>query len=204
MNKRKLHHFWTLLRKVRYYWLLGLCLISATVALVALRHNNQTMVQLKAAVFIADEKDGDVETALKNLREYVYKHLNTNLAAGANAVRPPIQLKYRYERLVAAEKAKVEEASSKIYTDAQTSCEQRFPAGLSGSNRIPCIKEYVDSHGVTAKTIPEEQYKFDFVSPAWTPDLAGWSIVATVFFFLLFVLRFLGETILRYELRGRD
>jgi hypothetical protein len=30
-------------------------------------------------------------------------------------------------------------------------------------------------------------YEFDFVSPTWSPDLAGWSLVASTMLLLLFI-----------------
>ncbi len=201
MNKRKLHHWLTLLKRIHYTWLLGLCLAMSVIALFALRANNQRMIELRAAVFTADEKGGDVEAALRKLRQFVYTHMNTNLSAGANAVKPPIQLKFRYERLAAAEKARVEAVTSKIYTDAQSSCEQQIPTGFSGSNRLDCIKAYIDQHGTKENPVPEDLYKFDFVSPSWSPDLAGWSLVAAVLLLVAFIFVFLSELALRYELK---
>jgi hypothetical protein len=55
-NKKKLHHLLTLLRKVHYFLLLGLCLFFAFEAVVNLRANNQRMIVLRSAVFTADEK----------------------------------------------------------------------------------------------------------------------------------------------------
>ncbi len=200
IDKKKLHHLLALIRRLSYVWLLTLCLFFGVVSLFALRHNNQTMIGLKQAVFTADEKDGDVEGALKRLREYVYSHMNTNLASGPNAVRPPIQLKYRYDRLVAAEKARVADPGA-LYTDAQKDCERRFPSGISGSNRLPCIQQYIDSHPtVTPQPISDDLYKFDFVSPSWSPDLAGFSLVAMVLCFVLFAVRYVSERIIRTEL----
>ncbi len=201
MDKKKLHHLLTLVKKVDYRWLVGLCVVFLLISVFALRHNNQTMVNLKAAVFAADEKDGDVETALRELREYVHAHMNTSLASSDSAVRPPIQLKYRYERLVAAEKARVETINSRIYTEGQADCERRFPADFSGRNRVPCVEQYVTAHGARENPIPDALYKFDFVSPTWSPDLAGWSLILAIGMLVLFVLRSISEYILRAELK---
>jgi len=201
MNKRRLHHLWTRLRPISYWYFLALFIIGAVISVSALRNNNLTMIKLRDAVITADEQNGDTETALRNLREYVYSHMNTNLASGPDAIKPPVQLKYRYERLVAAEKARVAASNSQIYTEAQAFCEQQFPAGLSGGGRVPCIEQYVTRSGVTEQPIPEGLYKFDFVSPWWSPDLAGWSLVASTLFLLLFLFRFGLERWVRSELR---
>jgi len=167
-----------------------------------MRHNNLVMIQLRDKVTQADQQNGDVETALRNLREYVYAHMNTDLASGPNAIHPPIQLKYRYDRLVQAEKDRAANANSQVYTDAQHYCEQLYPGSFSGGPRVPCIKDYVSSHGTTEQTIPDALYKFDFVSPAWSPDLAGWSMIAMVLFFVLFIVFYILDKWMKSSLRA--
>lgn len=174
--------------------------ISLAIGIAALRQNNLTMVRLRNEVAKADEQNGDVEGALRKLREHVHSHMNTDLS-GPNSIRPPIQLKHRYERLVQAELERVAQTNSQIYTEAQTVCEQRFPAGLSGSGRIPCIQEYVTSRGAKTNPIPDALYKFDFVSPNWSPDLAGWSLVVSAASAALFVIRYGLERLIRLQLR---
>src|SRR5487761_1522488 len=100
MDKKQLHHFWTELRPVRPQYFLALAVVSGVVCVFSLRANNEHMIQLRNAVYQADKSSSNVEVALQNLREYVYGHMNTALAAGPTAVPPPIQLKYTYDRLV--------------------------------------------------------------------------------------------------------
>lgn len=189
-------------RYAKYVVLAGLFVLFGTTAVLALRSNNQRMIVLKNAVFEADKKDGDVEGALRELRQFVHAHMNTNLAAGPSAVKPPIQLKYRYERLVAAEEARVEAINSRIYTDAQKTCEKKFPVGLSGSGRIPCVKAYIDAHdGAKEQPIPSAAYTYDFISPAWSPDLAGWSLVVAGLSLLASLVLLLRDLSVRSALR---
>lgn len=183
MNKRKLHHKLVTLRHFPKLLLLGLTVFFAITSVFALRANNQKMLELREAVFVADEQDGDIEAALSELREHVHSHMNTNLSAGENAIKPPIQLKYEYERLVEAEKQKLNSTNSNLYTQAQDYCEPRFPAGALRSGRVGCIQDYIDKHGQKVEdfqAIDESLYKFDFVSPSWSPDLAGWSIALAI------------------------
>lgn len=193
MDNRHLHHFWTRIRPIKTWYLLVAFLLCATVSVFALRQNNLTMVRLRDQVYQVDQNNGDVEGALRNLRAYVYAHMNTNLSAGADAVYPPIQLKYTYERLADNAQKSAEAANSQIYTDAQHYCEALYPDSFSGGPRVPCIQDYVTSHGVKAATIPDSLYKFDFISPSWSPDFAGWSLVVTVIVgFLALIRLFLG------------
>jgi hypothetical protein len=166
---------------------LVLFLASGVICVAALRHNNETMVRLRSAVYEADKNSGDINTALNNLRRYVYGHMNTNLSSGGNAIKPPIQLKYTYERLQAAEQKRVDDANSNVYTQAQTYCQQQNSVDFSGRNRVPCVTDYVTTHGTKANTIPVALYQYDFVSPAWSFDLAGWSLVLTTLLFIAFI-----------------
>ncbi len=204
VDNKKLHHLLARIRRLPHWGFFVAGVILLFVAAFALRANNQHMIELRQAVFAADEQDGDVESALRELREYVYAHMNTDLAAGDNAIKPPIQLKYRYERLVLAENAKLSTSNETIYTDAQNHCEQAVSTGFSGRNRLDCIKEYVDAHGVQtqAVNVPDALYKFDFISPTWSPDLAGWSLVAAALCFVAFTVLFLIEHIIRRRLRN--
>ena len=196
-NRRYLHHLWRRLQIINPWLLSGLFLVFAAISVAPLRHNNLEMVRLRNEVTVADEFGGDVEAALRALREHVHNHMNTDLTGGDLAIYPPIQLKYRYERLVAAERERVATVNGQIYTQAQIECEKRFPAGLSGSSRIPCIQEYVASAGIKEQPIPDALYKFDFIGPRWSPDLAGWSVLLSAIFFVLFLLRIIAGWWLR-------
>ena len=180
MNKKHLHHDYVRLRKAPFWGLFIAGVVLLFISVLALRANNQRMIELRQAVFVADEQDGDVEKALTQLRQHVYGHMNTSLTAGGTAVRPPIQLKYRYERLVIAEQTKLNSNNEKIYTDAQNYCEQQIPVGFFARDRLQCIRDYVDNNGIktTEVQIPDDLYKFDFLSPKWTPDVAGLSLLA--------------------------
>jgi hypothetical protein len=187
MNKRKLHHLWTKLRGVHPWYFLIIAVISIGSCAVALRANNEHMIKLRDAVYTADKDNGDVEGTLRALQAYVVAHMNTQLSAGSQAVHPPIQLKYTYDRLVQAQSDQIAKNNTQIYNDAQHYCEQQNSSDFSGRNRVPCIEQYVQGHGVNLSTIPDALYKFDFVSPQWSPDLAGWSMVVASLSSLLFV-----------------
>lgn len=186
---------------LHYKVFFGLFLFSSIVCILALRANNQEMVRLRNQVYIADEKGGDVNSALNNLRRHVYGHMNTDLSSGGNAIKPPIQLKYTYERLQAAEQQKVDAINERLYTQAQAHCERQNPAGISGGSRIACMEDYVLKNGAQPVPIPPGLYQFDFVSPSWSPDLAGWSMVIAFIFFLAFLASFTVENLLKAKLK---
>lgn len=196
MNKRQLHHFYSRFRRIKPWYFLVLAVVSGFIGILALRSNNQHMAELRDAVYAADKNNGDVQTALRNLQNYVTSHMNTDLTAGNSSVYPPIQLKYTYERLVQAQQSS--RPGSTLYTEAQQFCEQQNPAGFSGGNRIACIEQYVQSHKpAEVPQIPDALYKFAFASPSWSPDLAGWSMVVAILSLLLFVASFIVNKWLR-------
>jgi hypothetical protein len=199
MNKRHLHHIWTRLRRIKPWYFLIVAVVFAVISVFAMRANNQHMIKLRDAVYSADKNNGDVQGALNRLQAYVTSHMNTDLST-STSVYPPIQLQHTYARLVEAQKAKLVQTNGQLYTDAQHYCEQQDPVDFSGHNRVPCIEQYVSSRtpdAVQAPAIPAKLYEFSFVTPAWSPDLAGWSRLITVLSGLLFVVTFVAGQWLR-------
>ena len=201
MNKRKFHHIWVKIKPVSYWYFFIAFIICAFISVIALRDNNLTAISLRNKLNTVDQQNGDVATALNNLRSYVYSHMNTNLASGSNAIYPPVQLQYTYQRLVAAKQASQKSDNTQIYTEAENYCQNLIPNGFSGRYRINCIETYVTSHSSVKDTIPPALYEFDFISPFWSPDLAGWSIIASIIFVMLFIVRFILEKWLNYNLK---
>lgn len=184
MNKKHLQRVWRYFRQIHPWYFLAVAIVFGIISLVALRHNNEQMVRLRDAVYAADKSGGDVEGALRNLREYVYNHMNTSLASGPNAVHPPIQLKYTYERLQEAQQNVLGQGNSALYAEAQAYCDTQTEVG---SEVISCIQSYAASHGASFKPIPSALYEFDFTSAKWSPDLAGWSLVIAILAALAFI-----------------
>jgi hypothetical protein len=158
--------------------ILGVALVSSVVCVVALRTNNEHMITLRNDVYAADKSNGNVTGSLQNLQAYVTTHMNTNLSTGDGSVYPPIQLTYTYKRLLNSESQAAAASNSSLYTDAQTYCQTAVPTGFSGRYRVPCIEQYVETHDTSlGNKIPTSLYQFDFVSPRWSSDLAGWSLL---------------------------
>lgn len=191
MDKRALHHLWTKIRRVKTWYLFAAFLVMAAICVLALRGNYQTMVSLREKVYVADQAGTDVEKALQDLRAHVNGHMNTSLTGGAEGIYPPIHLKATYERLQKAEQERVNAANSKVYTEAQAHCERLHPGSFSGGPRIPCIEQYVKEHGTVANQILDALYKFDFASPSWSPDLAGWTLVLSAILLVLMIVRYI-------------
>lgn len=155
--------------------------ISVFLFFTGMIRNGNGAVERFNALNAVDQAGGDVETALNELRSYIYSHMNTEIG-GPNGIYPPIQLKGTYERLVAIEQARVKDANDLLYPEAQAFCEANGNQGFSGRNRTECIAEYIEKNGTKAKEVEEAYYKYDFTAPRWSPDLAGYSLIASIIF----------------------
>lgn len=200
LNKQKKEKI-KIIANLPYKVFLVIFVLSSLTFVLAMRGNNQQMVELRNAVYEADKNDKDVSGAVNNLRRHVYGHMNTDLSSGGNSIKPPIQLKYSYERLQQAEKQRVDAVNEKIYTDAQSYCERLNPASFSGGARVPCVEEYVSRNGAKPNIVPAGLYQFDFISPSWSPDLAGWSLILMIMSFLAFVASFTLERLIKTKLK---
>jgi hypothetical protein len=202
MNKKRLHHYWKRFKLIKPWYFLIIAAVSGVVCIIALRSNNEHMIKLRNAVYSADQNNTDVQKPLQELQAYVIKHMNTNLSSGPNSVYPPIQLKYTYDRLVKAQSDALAKNNTQIYTDAQHYCESLNSTDFSGHNRVPCIEQYVQSHNASQSSpIPDSLYKFAFISPTWSPDIAGWSMLVTIAASLLFVISFIANRWFKHGLK---
>ena len=160
-----------------------LFLISAVIFVYSLRSNYSHMTTLRNQVYSADENNGDIKTALNNLRDYVTTHMNTSLTSN-NSVYPPIQLEYTYQRLLETQIG-TGSNNSKIYSDAEYYCQKTVPNGFYGAYRIPCVENYINTHGLSKISVDPSLYQFDFASPTWSSDLAGFMMLITIFMALM-------------------
>jgi hypothetical protein len=158
----------------------------ALISVFGLMNNSKGAKERYDALIAVDQAGGDVNTALNELRTYIYSHMNTQIGSELG-IRPPIQLKGTYERLVAAEEARVAKANETIYAAAQTYCEQNNPAGSLRNGRVQCVESYLDNNSVKPVIIEDDFYKFDFVPPRWSADLAGISMLLSGLFGIIFI-----------------
>jgi hypothetical protein len=199
MNKHKTYGLWHRLKNQSLILLSVLFVASIAVSIYSLRSNNLNMIKLREAVYTADQQNGDIETALNNLREYVHGHMNTNLTSGDASSEAPIQLVGQFNRAVETEQARIAVLGSanQVYVNAQKECEV---SSLPLTARAQCMQDYITTYGNGAPQLnlpPKEAYVFDFISPFWSPDLAGWSIVLTALIGLLLVARLISGLFLK-------
>lgn len=198
MRKHRAYYIWHKVSGISLALIAAVFAISVLVSIFALRQNNMTMIRLRNEVYAADKAGGDVEAALKELRIFVYGHMNTNLRAGSTSSEAPIQLTNTYNRIVAAEQARVAGlgGNAAVYAAAKQNC----VAKTDETENLQCIQQYVNDKagGKFQLSLPaKEFYTFDFVSPFWSPDLAGFAVIAAILSGILLVMRLVAGRVLK-------
>jgi hypothetical protein len=190
-NKKRseIYHFF---KQFNLRLLVVLLLVFMALVVYGLRQNNLEMVRLKNQLMTADKNNGDVNGDLNKLRLFIYDHMNTTPSTN-NGVYPPIQLKYTYQRLLA--QARVE-ATATVNQDqtikASVYCHD-LGGGYTGAQLATCENWYVTTQPGAVTTIPPALYQFDFISPIWSPDLAGFSILISFGLLLTLISMFLFD-----------
>ncbi len=162
--------------------LLLLIFISATL----LRLNNIGMIERRAAVAEAD-KNGDkakIASRLLDLQRYVSSHMNSSLDSGLY-----LETSYSRDRDRAlASASSASNPNSEIYKQASLECRSRFVGGVASfrNDYVQCVVQKVgvlspgQDPASSLKLPRADLYRYNFVSPAWTPDAAGLSVLITL------------------------
>ncbi len=190
------------LGRVKTWQLVLLFILSLYVSATFLRINNVGMLERVKAVEAADklaDEDG-VGERLYELQRYVSQHMNTSTR--------DIYLRTIYERDAKAILKKAEDANRQtnntIWNKAANECYAEYPGYWQG--QIQCIlekqKSFPTSTPITEVQTPDPaQYKHAFLSPVWSPDFAGWSVLVSLVLFLAIIARILVMVALRLLLR---
>lgn len=189
MNKRRLHHYWRYIREIKTWQLALILIMFLTASAWALRQNSLGLEPRLQRVIVADERGEGVDEALRDIGTYITNHMNTHMDK-------PIELAETYNRDVerVVEKAQ-ESANGEIYRRAQRVCED--PSVLL-SVRAACIQDYVLENAPPGQSGAEVEfpdkalYTYEFASPAWSPDPAGWLVLGSAIISLMLIARALA------------
>jgi hypothetical protein len=202
VDKRQVRHNLKNLQRIKTWQLIILLIIASFVAATFLRLNNIGMVERRAAVIAADEAGNDEQTIrrLYDLQQYVTRHMNADLGQG-------VYLEASYQRdsqAVLNAAANDSNPNGNIYKKAQEVCAPRFShyseaylaCTTSELAKYPAAGDLIGA----VKLPSQASYLHDYVSPVWSADFAGWSVVICVVLALLIVTRLIGLGILRVML----
>lgn len=206
MNKRHLHHVYTTLRHIKVWHLIVLFIVFAVLTVFLLRQNNLGMIELRNTVKQADEEDGDVKGALLNVQHYVSSHMNTYLGEG-------IFLEHSYRR--AYDKA-VQQAvnttnpNTRFYEQVELECRPVFQRTGSFPAYTECARGKLATIGAGLDALsafappPVDLYRYNFTSPLWSFDGAGFALILTALAAFLLLLRLLGYAVLRLIIKSHN
>ena len=208
-DRRSLQRVYARIRNVKTWQLVLILIIGLLVSASLLRLNNLGMEQRRNAVYTADKK-GDktaIQTSLVDLQRYVSRHMNTNLLNG-------VYLQEQYNRALDNCDKNAQSSTNPnaaVYQQASIECRARWQGGVASfrNDYVACVAERVKALGVaddptnvSARPDPE-QYHYNFVSPFWSPDLAGFSVLFCGIILSVIALRVFTAAILRFILRHR-
>lgn len=202
-DKKQVHRGIRRIQHLKTWQLVILLVLIGFIAATFLRLNNIGMVQRRDAVAQAD-KTGDlnaIQARLFDLQRYVSSHMNTAMG--------DIYLEHQYKR--DTENAiniasGVTSPGGNIYKQAQDVCAPKF-RGYSQAY-LQCTLDYLsqftqDDDPVTNANLPKaDAYRYSFVSPLWSPDFAGFSILAWLLVLLLLIARWVALFTLKMMLKA--
>ncbi len=201
-DKRRVKHNIKQLQRVKTWQLLVILILMSFVAATFLRLNNIGMADRREAVLAAD-KTGDsdaIQSRLYDLQRYTAEHMN----AGTG----PFYLEQQYRR--DAQKA-VDAASSvgnpngNINAKAEAVCRPQFSAWSAAY--VQCFTDELAKYPPSPDPAQNVQlpstdlYRHNFISPLWSADFAGWSVLACVLILLVIIARLVSLGVLRWMLK---
>lgn len=193
------------LEHVKTWQLLILLVLAAFISATLLRLNNVGMLQRRDAVLTADT-NGDqqaIHNRLYELQVYASTHMNASTG--------DIYLTKQYSRdsqaiLQAASAAK--NGASSISAQAYDICRKSFSTWSLAA--VQCVSDEVarltpaGDDGTVHVSFPSPAlYRHSFVSPLWSPDFAGFSVLLTLLIALVVIVRTIIWGTLRVLLRRR-
>jgi hypothetical protein len=202
-DKRRVRRTIKDLQRIKTWQLLVLLILAAFIAATFLRLNNIGMVERRAAVIAAD-KAGIQDTTIQrlyDLQQYVSAHMNTDLGKG-------VYLEDSYNRDYQVWQTTVYGASNpngNIYKKAQDVCAPRF--SHYSTAYLQCTTSELAKYpaaadpGTNTSAPRPVSYVHGYLSPVWSPDFAGWSLVVCVVITLMIIVRLVSLGVLKLMLR---
>ena len=204
------------LSQIKTWQLVILLIMSGFISATFLRLNNVGMVERRESVEHAD-KAGDIvnlQQRLYDLQRYVSTHMN----ADPGKIALDHTYKQMYDRKLKEFEEEIKNQSNNdTVSKVRAVCDARAQQGGYGRfttqadpRYINCINEEWAKYPAAKATnlhfeAPStEPYYHTFVSPIWSADYAGWSLLVTIFIAMIIVMRLVVLGMLKLMLRRRN
>lgn len=194
-DKGKLHHFWKKLTAIKPIYILGLTIFFGLISAWALRQNNLKMIELREKVLIADETNGDIEGTLNELNSYVINHMNTSLGQ-------PLELVSLYNREYQKRVQQNGNVDNSVYEAAERKCtDPSTPVTVQAECIQNEVSKSLQGSDDIEVNLPTELFSYNFVSPLWSADFAGFMVLLTTISLLLFIVYAIADKLVRSALK---
>lgn len=196
--------------KIKTWQLVVLLLMAGFVSATFLRLNNIGMIERRDAVIAADSDDdpGKLRNRLYDLQRYVSSHMN------ADPGKIALENTYQRDNDRLKEKFASEGGGNphgNVYRQVIDVCD---PIAQSQGWRWPdvrytnCINDELSKYPAASqlqefKPLRPDPYYHTFISPKWSPDFAGWSLVLCAVIVLVIIFRLVVLGILKLMLRSK-
>ena len=204
------------LSQIKTWQLVILLIMSGFISATFLRLNNVGMVERRESVENAD-KAGDIvnlQQRLYDLQRYVSTHMNADPGK--------IALDHTYKQMYNRKLKEFEEeiknqSNNDTVSKVRAVCDTRAQQGGYGRattqadpRYVSCINEEWEKYpaakvaNLQFEAPSTEPYYHTFVSPIWSADYAGWSLLVTIFIAMIIVMRLVVLGMLKLMLRQRN
>lgn len=204
------------LSQIKTWQLVILLIMSGFISATFLRLNNVGMVERRESVENAD-KAGDIvnlQQRLYDLQRYVSTHMN----ADPGKIALDHTYKQMYDRKLKEFEEEIKNQSNNdTVSKVRAVCDARAQQGGYGRfttqadpRYINCINEEWAKYPAAKVTNLQfeapstEPYYHTFVSPIWSADYAGWSLLVTIFIAMIIVMRLVVLGMLKLMIRRRN
>lgn len=202
-DTRAIHKSIKQLQVIKTWQLVVLLVLMLFVSATFLRLNNTGMIERRNAVAHADETadEQEISSRIYDLQRYSAAHMNADTGV--------FYLQKTYDRNVQdviAQNSRVSERNKSLNAKAEAVCRPQFSGYSTGY--LQCfLAELEKQKG--ADTLPTVSppnpalYRYSFISPVWSPDFAGFSVLITLVLMGVIVLRIIVLVILKLLLHHR-
>lgn len=204
------------LSQIKTWQLVILLIMSGFISATFLRLNNVGMVERRESVENAD-KAGDIvnlQQRLYDLQRYVSTHMN----ADPGKIALDHTYKQMYDRKLKEFEEEIKNQSNNdTVSKVRAVCDARARQGGYGRattqadpRYVSCINEEWEKYpaakvaNLQFEAPSTEPYYHTFVSPIWSADYAGWSLLVTIFIAMIIIMRLVVLGVLKLMLRRRN
>lgn len=200
-NNRQIRNNIRNLKRVKTWQLVIVLILMAFVTATFYRINNVGMLQRRDAVLSADKSGqvDDIRARLYDLQRYSSTHMN----AGTGLFY--LQGQYDRDTQKVLDQINAIEGGQTVNARAEAVCKPQFTSYSPAYTQ--CMLNEITRENQVAdplqlpKTPDPDLYRYEFVSPALSPDFAGLSTIITVFILFVITTRGISLAVLKLLLK---